>query len=107
MHAVFAGHTTGAPMHAPVASHASPDVIIEASSQAIPGGTNGREHWPVEESHTPCCSHRPGAGHCTGASPVHVPERHTSVAVHAFESSHEVPLSGACSQAAATQLSAV
>jgi hypothetical protein len=61
------------------------------SSHALPSGFAGFEHAPVAGLHVPATWHWSSAVHVTGFPPVHVPDWHVSVCVHALPSLHALP----------------
>jgi len=75
---------------APLA-HESPVVHELPSSQLVPSLFTGFEQVPVAELQVPAVWHWSLATQDTGLPPVHVPDTHVSVWVHAFPSEHAVP----------------
>ena len=57
----------------------------------VPFGFAGLLHSPVEGLHVPALWHWSDAVHTTGFEPVHAPDWHVSVCVHASPSLHGVP----------------
>jgi hypothetical protein len=67
--------------------------IVQAlpSLHDAPFALAGFEHTPVLVLHVPASWHWSCAAHTTGLDPVHTPDWHVSVCVHALPSLHDVP----------------
>jgi len=90
-HWSLAEQTTGlAPVHVP-AWQLSDWVHALPSLQAVPFAAFGFEQDPVCGLQTPATWHWSLAVHVTGLAPVHVPDWHVSLCVHAFPSLHAAP----------------
>jgi len=90
----LAAHTTAVPLHAPPV-HTSFSVQALPSEHDVPSAFAGFEQTPVDVSHVPTAWHWSLTVHTTGFDPVHVPDWHVSVCVHAFPSLHAVPSTSA------------
>jgi hypothetical protein len=64
---------------------------IRLPPHGVPSGTSGFVHTPVAGLQEPGTWHESTGAHTTGLTPVQVPFWHTSVMVHAFPSSQNVP----------------
>jgi hypothetical protein len=71
--------------HVSVCVHAFPSVHV------VPSDFAGFEHTPVDVLHVPAVWHWSDAVQATELPPVHAPDWHVSVCVHAFPSLHVVP----------------
>src|SRR5262249_29247583 len=92
-------HTLGVPdWHTPL-WQASPLVQALLSSQVVPFGAGGLEHWPVAGSQVPTRWQASAAGQVAGVPGVHWPALHTSRPLQASLSEHDVPSeTGVCVQ---------
>ena len=87
--ASLGAHTTvSGPIHAALWQV---PVGVQASVHAVPSGAAGFEQIPVAGSHVPVSWHASLAVQTTGFEPVHAPDVHASVCVHAFPSLQFVP----------------
>ena len=91
VHGPLAVHATGVPLaHAPD-SQASPVKQRLPLLHAVPSGSAGLVHTPVDGLHTPGIVHGPPAMHVMGVPLVHVPAWHVSPAKQRFPVLHTVP----------------
>jgi hypothetical protein len=89
---LLSAHAVGPPgAHFP-SWQVSPEVHALASLHDDPFGFVGSEHVPVVGSHVPGEWHWSLAGQVTEFEPVHVPDWHVSVLVHALPSLQPIPL---------------
>jgi hypothetical protein len=86
---IAAGIGAGVPAQVPP-TQASSCVHDWPSSHAVPSGAATLEQPPLSGLQTPTWQ-ASGAVQVTGFDPVHTPDWHVSVCVHAFESLHALP----------------
>src|SRR5712692_11657909 len=70
--------------------HSSGAVQVSPSSQAVPSGLLGFEHWPVDGLHVPATWHWSSGVQTTGFEPTQTPPEQVSVCVKPSPSLHGV-----------------
>jgi hypothetical protein len=90
-HWSLAVHVTGVPLVQAPAKHVSPVKQRSPVLHAVPSGTEGLLHAPVDGLHVPAVVQAPLAVHVTAVPLLHTPPRHVSPVKQRFPVLHDVP----------------